>query len=790
MNEEMTKQHRLRNFAVGTALVVSLLMVVVPFAPEMPSLGIDPSWIMGLNQAVIQHLGFGTQIIWTFGPFAPVYTRAYSPETDSLMLLGATYLSLAYLITLLHIYSASDRKKYATAWILIFSALLLWYPYSPDAILFVYPMLCSIAMCRMTYEHGRTSSRHATALRYATASVTFSALGFIPLTKGSALFACGPIWLLCLVYATIKKDYLLGLVILVAPLIAMAIAWCSVGQPFGSLIPFLHGLLMISSGYTDAMSTPGNPSDIVAYVVASIAVIGSLATLRSGWREKSLVMVSACLVLFLAWKAGFVRHDGHAIRSAATVMLLASIVPLAGRVRFDVFSGVIAFGCAITVGLHYAPAAITQPIRALDSHIASAIHGISSRIDDPHALEHNYTKELNSIKSNARMPILPGSSDIYPWNITTLIASGNRWNPRPVFQSYSAYTYALAKLNAAHLGGRGAPDNIFFRIEPIDGRLPSLEDGPSWSMLLSRYRPRGNIDDFLILGKNSNEIEQVQANPISDGSFNLGDSVTVPSSQQGPIVATISVNKTWRGRLLSALFKVPPLWIHITTEDGIQHSYRFVPGMANAGFVLSPLITGVTQFASLYVGSFGSRASQVRDFSITRGVGDGDYWQRQFSVTLSRLHVPQYDDALRLAGVSVPTNVASLQAGNHEGVCQGNLDVLDGMNPHAGRVARLGLVVSLRGWLANSVTARQVPASVIVILRAANGETFKVSTKRTSRDDVGQYFHVSGLPNVGFTSTFDTKFMPKGAYDLVVGYEGSDGVYLCPHMRFPVVVGR
>ena len=78
---------------------------------------------------------------------------------------------------------------------------------------------------------------------------------------------------------------------------------------------------------------------------------------------------------------------------------------------------------------------------------------------------------------------------------------GNQWSPRPVLQSYSAYTKELSLQNAAHLLGERAPRNVLFNVQPIDNRLPSLEDGSSWPVLLANYLPSRISNQFVYLVK-------------------------------------------------------------------------------------------------------------------------------------------------------------------------------------------------------------------------------------------------------------------------------------------------
>jgi hypothetical protein len=53
------------------------------------------------------------------------------------------------------------------------------------------------------------------------------------------------------------------------------------------------------------------------------------------------------------------------------------------------------------------------------------------------------------------------------------------------------------------------------------------------------------------------------------------------------------------GRIVSALFKPPTMFITVTTSSGAHREFRLIPAMARAGFLLSPLIEDRTSFAVL-----------------------------------------------------------------------------------------------------------------------------------------------------------------------------------------------
>ncbi|BDB25186.1 hypothetical protein CTP10_R25610 [Cupriavidus sp. P-10] len=57
-----------------------VLLFVMPWAPIFPGEDLERSWQLGLNYAAANGLRFGSDVIFTFGPFSAVYTRNYYPN--------------------------------------------------------------------------------------------------------------------------------------------------------------------------------------------------------------------------------------------------------------------------------------------------------------------------------------------------------------------------------------------------------------------------------------------------------------------------------------------------------------------------------------------------------------------------------------------------------------------------------------------------------------------------------------------------------------------------------------
>ena len=112
-------------------------------------------------------------------------------------------------------------------------------------------------------------------------------------------------------------------------------------------------------------------------------------------------------------------------------------------------------------------------------------------------LNQEYKNSMNSIKEKIDLSGISGTVDIYPWDQSYIIANELKYQPRPLFQSYSVYTPKLIENNIEFLRSEKAADNILFQIKEIDERLPSTMESASWIEILKRYETVGLKNNFL-----------------------------------------------------------------------------------------------------------------------------------------------------------------------------------------------------------------------------------------------------------------------------------------------------
>ena len=332
--------------------------------------------------------------------------------------------------------------------------------------------------------------------------------------------------------------------------------------------------------------------------------------------KKIFIFSVFILYLFLTFKAGFVRHDGHAI-IAGISLLIAAIMAIfifePSRFTAALLLAVVSWSY---IDSHSNKTSTSDFYKNINYTYSKTLTGLVDSIRFPDNLPDRFNAAIKKLSKNANFPELSGTTDIYSYDQSYLIASGNRWSPRPVFQSYSVYTPELGKLNKQYLEGPSAPENIIFKIQPIDARLPSIEDGYSWPVILEKYACVAKENDYLFLKKKKSSLNaDLKLNSLTQGIYALGEQVQVPHTGKY-IFAVINIELNLLGRIANIVFKPTLLKISVSLENGQIKEYRIISGMVKSEFMLSPLIENTSEFGLLYYKSKNLEEKRVVSFSI------------------------------------------------------------------------------------------------------------------------------------------------------------------------------
>lgn len=761
------------NWGLQALMLITVVCIFVPFSPSMPGEGLDPSWVFGMNQAVAQGLAFGREMVFTFGPYASIYTKTYHPATDHIMLAGSLYLGLSYGLAVFLVTRNSKWYLLAALWVVLAGLM-----HSRDALLFSYPLLI-VFFC---YQSINTNEKvnFGTNFTLVLTVILFLPFGFLPLIKGTLLILCGAVAILCVALFASNRRWGQALAAAASPIAAILFFWGVSGQSALNLPSYFISMAPIVSGYTEAMSTSGIKREIVLYLVATFVLL--IAILREdsvSIKSRAFIFFAFIVYLFLAFKGGFIRHDGHAILSGESI-LIASLLFAFGfhsrQMPFILFVSVFAW---MYIDSHYIKTSTESIFRNIGYTYSSAWSGVKNRLSKNEWLENEFNNTIKRLSDKAKFPLFEGTTDIYSYNQSYLIASGNNWNPRPILQSYSVYTPSLALTNKNHLLGEKAPDNVIFKVEPIDGRIPSIEDGASWPVLLTHYQPSVLENDFLYLHKNQSTAKVSEGSLIGKGSYSFGHSVSVPSDSD-PIFAEISIKQSMLGKLASIFYKPSHLQISLNLENGTTKTYRIISGMAKSGLLISPLIENTTEFSFLY-GDVGYLSDKkVKSFSIAP-VSNKRQWEQTYEVTFKKVTIPTRFDVSKLFRWDMALDVPRNSTVSVADKCDGNIDGVNGVSPAPAQFSASRLL-SVHGWLAKSVDQGVLPDSVLLVLSDNKGKNIFFNTRPTPRPDVGAHFKKPTLDSAGYTSTFDVSSI-GGDYTLGLAFTERGHIKLCPQFK-------
>jgi hypothetical protein len=336
------------------------------------------------------------------------------------------------------------------------------------------------------------------------------------------------------------------------------------------------------------------------------------------WKQHRLFglipLIGLAFIVFAAFKHGYVRHDEHEV-AATNLLLLAALLwlPVAWSIVWQsrrwlvpaVLLPVIFAASLASLSLkRYARGDLFSVLAqqlTLRSLSAPAKIFMENRQQSVRAFEVYAAGYATGLRTELPNVEIHGSADVYPLSKTLALPSGLTCRPRPIFQSYSAYTPKLAEMNAAHLRSDRAADHIFFNVSNVwsaDGRFAAQDDSLSWPELLTRYDITGMAGQYILMEKSVTP-RQYQLTPIGETVAKFDEGIQIPSMSDGPIWVRIDIRRSLYGNVVAMLYRPPRVALNIVTRSGRTYSGRLLPAVARAGFLLSPVVENRESFFAL-----------------------------------------------------------------------------------------------------------------------------------------------------------------------------------------------
>ena len=587
----------------------SLAYVLWCFVPHSiptydPRFILDNSWIQALHVAFERHWQFGRDIVFTYGPWG-FLCGGYYPPTFLTSVIAWSALSIIFWLGSWRVASHCFRNQWS-AWLWIMALVgVIALPTGQNVIIDVRQIAWALILLSLHFfvDEGSIS------LPQILITVSLGWLGLIKFT-GMMLGA--------VVMLTVGADEILrrrrfpwGVLIFAT---SVPFFWLLAGQEFRLVLPYLAGSWEMSAGYTQAMRWGDNNEvmAVILFLLVAVTVSAPLAwTGLSRYRSFGILpLAGLAAIVFIVFKHGFVLCDlFHKVVAALSLMLIAlmSLAISWPLLRRHGPRGVLIELLLLDVAVVYTTISFNSCVPGKDLLVALAESFPSPRLLSPGAflsgpdeLHTAYQGYLADIRNKFPLPQLSGDVDVYSWQQDVVFAYGLDYHPRPVIQSYSVYTPKLADLNAAYVHDGQSAENILFRVQTLNGKYPSIEDGRSWPELLTRYDISQLTKGFVLL-KRSVAPRAYHLIPVKEVPIRFGERINLPATE-GPIWAEIKIDKTLLGTLACWFYKPPELDLTVFLRGDQRVTYNLIPGMTSDGFLLSPLIKDNAGFMTFALG--------------------------------------------------------------------------------------------------------------------------------------------------------------------------------------------
>ena len=601
------------------AVLATLVLAASFFAAPVPaSPNLDLSWQAMLVHAHAEGLQFGRDIIFSWGPWGFLCSRAHLGSVEAVPLLAwqvvGQLLIAAALVALTRALPAWRRRVFVaalvavqwlfqdTVYFVLIALILLAGLLRPDAgaaRLAAWTLILGfLAQIKFTYFILASAAALA-------AAVCWSARG----SKGRAWAVAG--------------GYAVGFLA----------AWVAAGQDLDNVYPYLRRSLEISSGYADAMGVD-EPWGVFLWGCALAAACALFV--RSVWRtvgERPLAVCAAgylALSFFIMWKESFIRADmiplgGHVFGLVTYVLILAPAATglLFPARRWHGFDASVAL-CLLGIA-SLDPAFFRLAPRVCWERVYGAFDSLLHLGSLPAAWQGQFEEASRRASlPRIRAAVANGTVDVYNDSMGTALLNGMRISSRPIFQSYCAYTPGLEEWNLRFYQSARAPDFLLWDGGNVDGRYPAQDDARLVAALPGHYEPVLSEDGYWLFRKLA-----PLSNPPAGRDVLLQRRVGLSQEVELPLLALQAIwlkadaSPNAMGRVRSLLYKPAQLNIATTDFDGQRRVWRLLPRVARDGFILAPMLATGADMAALMRGD---ALTWVRSFHFEAPEGQGEFW--------------------------------------------------------------------------------------------------------------------------------------------------------------------
>jgi len=567
-------------------------MGIYPIPPvEFSWQTLDPSWVSTINYVKIHNLNWGNDFAFTLGPLSYLSTRVGWGQNRISFLLFDLFYFINFAIIFFISFKNSNNKYLTSSLILVLALILPNY----------FGSISSFILLAFLLFWIRYSLDNKFLVSYVFQLIIVVLLFFIKFNTGLISFVLfGAAILYKIIFKKDKVLYLLGYFTLPFIIIYIVSGYLNV-----SITKYILSAFYIVSGYNEVMYLDRSFCD--KHLFAIIIMLSSAGILfykmvKEGKKEiykNGFVLFLFSVSIYILFKQAFVRADESHMKEFFYCGLLIVFClydfHLHQKNKYAIF-----FICATgLISIYF--------VNKLDAHAFNF---------EAKTLKKNYFEGYRSFTSTSGFHLFPNNNqlpqnvlnrvgsntiDSYPWNTQILLENKLNFTPRPVFQSYTAYTTELENMNFNFYNSYKAPKFVLYDFEAIDDRYP-LFDEPKLNLIFTKNY---NCVDTLVVNsrktlllEKKTETHRLKFVQTKEYAIYL-DSPLIP--KEG-VYYEVFIYRNLLGDFISVIDHGPNISLAIVKKDGETRKYKTSIKLLETGIFSVQHITDTDGFKSFLKG--------------------------------------------------------------------------------------------------------------------------------------------------------------------------------------------
>jgi hypothetical protein len=162
--------------------------------------------------------------------------------------------------------------------------------------------------------------------------------------------------------------------------------------------------------------------------------------------------------------------------------------------------------------------------------------------------------------------------DVFPWDAAFVLENKLNYAPRPVFQSFSAYTPYLADLNYNYYQQK-APDFVLYDYASIDDRLPFADDCMTQLFVMNNYKLADSFYSngrYMLLLQRNDTLKKLTVQTLHAGQVKPGSIVDVADAK----LVKLDIKPSASAKLNQLLKRQPAVYITCYLSSGDTMRYK------------------------------------------------------------------------------------------------------------------------------------------------------------------------------------------------------------------------